>query len=157
MRKQNRDRLDLDDNLNEARIGVIKNTSTEEYVAATYPRATIQQFSGVTARNRGIQALVQGKIDGIISDGVLLRAEAQKQGLSSSEYPLIPETPLTCDRYGTIVNSQDEEWLNFVNSVINSPEAANLARAWFGNYSSNGLDIVVLNKNCLDNIYMNSL
>ena len=68
----------------------------------------------------------------MISDGILLRGEAQQLGLSSVEYSLIPDVPLTCDRYGMIIQSNDPGWQDFVNSVINSPEAAALSNAWFG-------------------------
>ena len=124
-------RLDLD-NLANARLGVIANTSTEEFIAQRYPSATLRKYSGVTARTRGIEAVQQGKLDAMISDGILLRAEAQQQELSTAEYPLIPDIPLTCDRYGMIIPSNDPQWQDFVNSVIESEAAAALSRAWFG-------------------------
>ncbi|MEM8673808.1 MAG: amino acid ABC transporter substrate-binding protein [Cyanobacteria bacterium P01_G01_bin.67] len=128
---QNRS-LDLDTDLEKMRLGVISNTSTKEFIAQRYPEAIIRQYGGVTARIRGIQAVEQGKIDAMISDGILLRAEAQQMGLSSVEFPLIPDNPLTCDRYGMIIPSNDPQWQGFVNSVINSPEAAALSTVWFG-------------------------
>lgn len=130
--KENHDRFKLDGNLEGMRLGVVKNTTTEKLITETYPLATVSKFSGITARNRGVQAVSQGKIDAMISDGILLRAEAQRQELSTSNYPLIPENSLTCDRYGMIIN-QDSQWEDFVNSVINSPESAALSQAWFGN------------------------
>ena len=89
--------LNLAGDLNEIKLGVIGNTTTEEFIAKRYPSAILRKFSGVTARNRGVQAVEQGKIDAMISDGILLRAEAQQQELSSSNYPLIPDIPLTCE------------------------------------------------------------
>ncbi len=124
--------IDLDSDLANIKLGVINNTSTEEFIAQRYPKATLRKYSGVTARIRGIQAVEQGKIDAMISDGILLRGEAQRQGLSLEEYPLIPDTPLTCDRYGMIISDNDPEWRDFVNSVIASPEAAALSNSWFG-------------------------
>ncbi len=124
--------LDLDNDLANAKLGVIKNTTTEQFIAQRYPRANLRKYRGVTARVRGIQAVEQGKIDAMISDGILLRAEAQQQRLPSTEYPLIPDVPLTCDRYGMIIPGDDPEWQDFVNSVISSPEAATLSNAWFG-------------------------
>ena len=131
--KENRNRLKLDRDLKDIKLGVIINTTTEEFIAKTYPSATIYKFSGITAINRGVQAVSQGKIDAIISDGILLRAEAQRQELSAIKYPLIPETPLTCDRYGMIVSGEDSQWQDFVNSAIESPETVALSQAWFGN------------------------
>lgn len=130
--KKNRDRLDLSSKLQDIKVGAIGNTTTAEFIIDTYPLATIQRYSGVTARNRGVQAVNQGKIDAMVSEGILLRAEAQRQGLSATEYPLIPETPLTCDRYGMIINGKDPQWLDFVDSVIQSSETVKLSRAWFG-------------------------
>jgi polar amino acid transport system substrate-binding protein len=124
--------LDLDNDLNGATLGVIANTTTAKYIAQRYPTAILKQYRGVAARTRGVQAVSQGKIDAMISDGILLRAEAQQQGLFLSEYPLIPEVPLTCDRYGMIIHSNDPQWQEFINSVINSPEAIALADEWFG-------------------------
>ena len=124
--------LDLDGDLENARLGVINNTTTAEFIAQRYPSAVLQKYRGVNARNRGIQAVEQGQIDAMISDGILLRAAAQRQELSFNEYSSIPDIPLTCDRYGMIIRGNDREWLDFVNSVINSPEAAALSNAWFG-------------------------
>ncbi len=132
IKEENHDRFKLDRDLERIKLGVIKNTTTEKFIIDTYPSATIYQFSGITARNRGVQAVSQGKIDAMISDGVLLRAEIQRQGLSTSQYSLISKNSLTCDRYGMIVN-QDSQWINFVDSVIKSPESAALSQAWFGN------------------------
>ena len=126
------DRFDLDGDLDNARLGVISNTTTEKTIAQRYPSATLRRYSGVTARTRGIEAVQQGKLDAMISDGILLRAEAQQQGLSTAEYPLIPNIPLTCDRYGMIIQSDDPQWQDFINSVIESDEAAALSQAWFG-------------------------
>lgn len=124
--------IDLEGDLANIKLGVINNTSTEEFIAQRYPEASLRKYSGVTARFRGIQAVEQGKIDAMVSDGILLRGEAQLQGLSLEEYPLIPDNPLTCDRYGMIIPGNDPEWQDFVNSVIASPEAAALSNSWFG-------------------------
>ena len=136
IKKKNRARFKLERDLDGIELGVIKNTTTEEFIAETYPSAVIQKYSGVTARSRGIQAVSQNKIEAMVSDGILLRAEAQRQGLSAKEYPLIPETPLSCDRYGMIIKNEDSPWANFVNSVINSPKSTVLSEAWFGNLSN---------------------
>ena len=125
--------LNLNRSLKNATLGVISNTTTAEFIAERYPEAEIRRYQGVTARTRGVQAVAQGKIDAMISDGILLRAEAQQQELSSSEYPLLPDIPLTCDRYGMIIPSDDPQWQDLVNSVIDSPEAETLSKAWFGN------------------------
>jgi polar amino acid transport system substrate-binding protein len=137
VKSQNQDRINTEQNLNGIVIGVINNTTTAKLIAKRYPSAILQRFSGVTARTRGIQSVVQNKIEAMASDGILLRAEAQQQGLSDSEYSIIPDTPLTCDRYGMIIKGNDPQWQEFVNSVINSPEAKALANDWFGQLFNN--------------------
>ncbi len=132
IKKDNRDRLNLDQDLADSKIGLIGNTTTEKFISDRYPLATIRKYSGVTGRIRGIQGVKQGRIDAMVSDGILLRAEAQQQELSAFEYPLIPETPLTCDRYGMILKGQDSQWQDFINSVINSQAATELYNTWFG-------------------------
>ena len=126
------DDLELDQSLEGLRLGVIENTTTAKFIAEKYPLAILRKFSGKTARTRGVEAVEQNRIDAMVSDGILLRAEAQLQGLSSSQYPLIPEVPLTCDRYGMIIKAQDTQWQEFVNSVIVSSELQQLSGAWFG-------------------------
>ena len=113
-------------------LGVINNTTTEQLLTQRYPSATLREYRGVTARTRGVQAVAQGQIDAMVSDGILLIAEAQRQQLSAAEYVLEPKIPLTCDRYGMIIQSNDPQWQDFVNSVIDSPEAEALSKAWFG-------------------------
>lgn len=124
--------LDLDSNLANRRLGVISNTSTEEFITQRYPEATLRRYRGVTARIRGIEAVKQKKLDAMISDGILLRAEAQQLGFSSVEYPLVPDQPLTCDRYGMIIPGNDPQWQDFVNSVIDGSEGKALSQEWFG-------------------------
>ena len=125
-------KLNLNGSLNDTVLGVVGNTSTEKFIAQRYPNATLSKYRGVTARTRAIQAVEQRKIDAMISDGILLRAEAQQQQLSSRDYPLIPKVPLSCDRYGMIIRSDDPDWQEFINSVIDSPKAEALETAWFG-------------------------
>ncbi len=126
--------FDLNGDLNDIKIGVLGNTSTEKFLQNRYPSAQIVRFGGSTGRYRGVQALQQDRIAAMVSDGILLRAEAQIQDLSQSEYPLIPEPPLTCDRYGMIITGNDPEWQKFVNSVIDSSTSQRLLNNWFGTF-----------------------
>jgi len=128
--------LDLDSDLENIPLGVISNTTTAELITQRYPAAILRKYRGVNGRITGIEALQQGKIDAMVSDGILLRGVAQQQGLSLSEYSLIPDVPLTCDRYGMIIPGNDPEWQDFVDSVIASPEAAILSNVWFGQRDS---------------------
>lgn len=118
--------FNLNGNLAGVTLGVIKTTTTEEAISQKYPLAKLQRFSGAAARRRGVQAVRQGKIDAMVSDGILLRGEAALENLSPNRYVLIPETPLTCDRYAMIIKGQDSQWQDFVNSVIASEQAQQL-------------------------------
>ncbi|GAB4228518.1 MAG: hypothetical protein Kow0049_09630 [Stanieria sp.] len=131
IRQSNNNLINLNSNLNNSTLGVIEGTSTEKYLRDRYSQAQLTLFRGVTARDRGVQALAQGKIDAMVSDGILLRAEAQQQNLSLANYPLIPEQPLTCDTYGMLLPQGDRSWQDFVNSVITSPESEELLNKWF--------------------------
>ena len=131
--------FELNSNLSEVTIGVIANTTTEQLVRERYPNAKLVLYSGITARSRGVQAVAQGRIDAMVSDGILLRAEAARQSLSVEEFILIPtitevfddELLSRRDRYGMIIPANDTLWENFVNSVIESPESQQLLRSWF--------------------------
>ena len=137
------DATDLNGDLANIKIGVIRNTTTEELIRERYPDASIVLFSGATARNRGVQAVAQGKIAAMASDGILLRAEAARQDLPIADFALIPTVAIDCDdrvfakrdRYGMII-SQDAQWQDFVNSVIVSSEFQRLFVQWFRSIES---------------------
>ncbi|MBE9168251.1 amino acid ABC transporter substrate-binding protein [Pleurocapsales cyanobacterium LEGE 06147] len=132
IQRDNRQRINLDSNLQDIAIGVIRNTTTEQYISDRYPLAEQQQFQGSAARMRGVQTLQQGRLDAFVSDGILLIAEVERQNLPLQNYILIPEQPLTCDRYGMILPANEPQWRNFVNSVIESKESEKLLSRWLG-------------------------
>ena len=132
-RESNLDYLNVAENLTDIRLGVLNNTTTEEFIKTRYPTSELVLFRGVNGRSRGVQALKQGRIDAMVSDGILLRAEAQQQDLSTTEYPLIPESPLTCDRYGMII-TKDSQWQDLINSLIASPALEVISDNWFGTF-----------------------
>jgi polar amino acid transport system substrate-binding protein len=129
--RQNLNNIDLDGTLENVSLGVIANTVTETTIRQRYPLAQIKSFEGINPRSRGVTALQQGTIEAMVSDGILLRAEAQRQRLPTQTYPLIPEKPLTCDRYGMILHGGDAEWKSFIDEVILSREARGLLHKWF--------------------------
>jgi polar amino acid transport system substrate-binding protein len=132
IQRDNRQRINLDSNLQDLTIGVIRNTTTEQYIRDRYPLAQQEKFQGAAARMRGVQALQQGRIDAFVSDGILLIAEVERQNLPLQNYILIPEQPLTCDRYGMILPANEPQWRNLVNSVIESKESEQLLSRWLG-------------------------
>ncbi len=132
IQRDDRQRINLDSNLQDLTLGVIRNTTTEQYISDRYPLAQQEQFQGATARMRGVQTLQQGRIDAFVSDGILLIAEVERQNLPLQNYLLIPEQPLTCDRYGMILPANEPQWRNLVNSVIESKESEQLLSRWLG-------------------------
>ena len=125
--------IDLGGSMANATLGVIRNTSTEKLLRERYPDAKLVLFSGVTARSRGVQALQQGKIDAMVSDGILLKAEADRQNLPVEDYALISENSLfgSGDRYGMIIRGNDPQWRDFINEAIASKEFQQLFKRWF--------------------------
>lgn len=122
--------VNLDSNLANVNLGVMRDTSTQKYLEETYPEANLVLFQGDTGRRRGVQALSQDRINAMVSDGILLIGEAIAQGIVLEEnYTLIPNQPLTCDRYGLILPPADPEWEALVNSVIE--EFQQEERQWF--------------------------
>ena len=136
IRKENTEVIDLNSSLENITIGLLRGTSTEEFILQKYPLATIRKFQGVTGRRRAVQALGQGKIDAFVSDGILLIGEITIQNLSLKEYNFIPEFPLTCDDYGMIIPKNDVQWRDLVNSTIQSQELEQVFTEWFGIFLS---------------------
>lgn len=132
IRQEDRQKIESSARLSGLNIGTIANTTTEKFVRDNYAQAQIKLFQGITGRTRGIQALQLRKIDAFASDGILLKAGADLLGLSSEEYVLFPDRPLTCDRYGVILPKNDRQWQSLVDALIQSKSVLNLADRWFG-------------------------
>ncbi|MEB3160943.1 MAG: amino acid ABC transporter substrate-binding protein [Synechocystis sp.] len=115
------------------RIGVLRGTSNLDFLKKNYPRADLLEFQGSTARQRGVQSLVQKKIDAFASDGILLFGEALLLNLAfSRDYLLYPSIPLDCQQYGLILPQGDRQWQALVNEVVNSPESQAIYQKWVG-------------------------
>jgi len=128
--ESNRDRVNLNSSLEAARIAVLRGTTTETFIRDRYPQATLVPLQGSTARQRGAQGVLQGRFDTFVSDGILLLGEAEALNLSTDNYALIPEVPLSCDRYGMIL-PEDEEWENLINSILSSEQGREIWTDWF--------------------------
>ncbi|NBD16990.1 MAG: transporter substrate-binding domain-containing protein [Cyanobacteria bacterium] len=128
--ESNRDRVNLNSSLAGARIAVLRGTTTETLVLDRYPQATLVPLQGSTARRRGAQGVLQGRFDTFVSDGILLLGEAEALNLSTDNYALIPEVPLSCDRYGMIL-PEDEQWQNLINSILSSEQGREIWTDWF--------------------------
>ena len=118
--KEKRKLVNTNGSLENVRIGVLQETSTQEIIAREYPLAQIRPFQGAIGRFSGVQAVQQGEIDAFVSDGILLLGELAQQGLSLEDYTLVPERPLSCDHYGMILPENDPQWKRLVDSVVAS-------------------------------------
>jgi polar amino acid transport system substrate-binding protein len=133
VKADNKNKFNLNRGLNNVSIGVLVNTSNEEFIRQKYPGATLKEFQGILGRKRGIQAVQKGQIDAFASDGILLLGEAILQNLSlGQDYLLIPSHPLNCDYYGLILPKNDPQWRDLVNSVLGSLKEQQIANNWFG-------------------------
>lgn len=118
-------------NLADFKLGVLRFTTTEEFIKTQYPNAEVELFQGVTGSLRAIQAVQQGRIDAFANDGILLIGESILLDLPlNEEYTLIPENPLTCEKYGLILPENDPSWQSFVNSVVKSSEDESILKDW---------------------------
>lgn len=133
IKAEDKNRIRLNTELNGITIGGLQDSTNLEFVATKYPLATIRKFQGVTGRQRGVQALRQGKIDAFVSDGILLIGEALLQNLPlGRDYLIVPEYPVECEQYGLILPSNDPQWRALVNKAIATKEAQDLYQRWIG-------------------------
>lgn len=128
--ESNRNRVDLDSSLQGIRIAVLRGTTTEKLVQNRYPQASIIKLQGSTGRLRGVQGVLQGRFNTFISDGILLLGQAELLDVRNTNYALIPEVPLSCDRYGMIL-PDDSQWKSIVNSTIYSEQGRKIWKSWF--------------------------
>jgi len=83
------------------RVGVLKNTTSEEALKSIYPNAIRQE---VDTRTAAINFLNQGSIDAYISDEVLLPSMLGEKVLKPSEFSIEPKLyGLTNEYYGIVL------------------------------------------------------
>jgi ABC-type amino acid transport substrate-binding protein len=122
------------------RLGVLSNSTTEQFVQTNYPRADIVTFSGPDGRQNAIQEVSQGALDAFVGDGILTYAALQLEGRSLQSFALIPELPLTCEFYGLALPNNDPEWQAFVNQYLASDGRNAIASKWFAGLYPETLD-----------------
>ncbi|MGB5632659.1 MAG: alpha/beta hydrolase [Waterburya sp.] len=132
---ENRDLADLT-------IGVLKNTTTEQFVEAEYPTTEKVYFEGIRARTQAVEALQNNTIDALVSDSILSTQEIQRQGLASNDYVLLPKQPLTCDYYGMLLPDNDRQWQNTINGFLNRQARKKINAKWLGAFSEEVLSSV---------------
>ena len=121
------------------RIGVLRYTSTEILIKEKFPQAEFEYFQGNKGASRAFQAMTRGQIDAFVDDSILLIGESVAQRFplgETTEYVLTPDKPLSCEEYGFILPIDNPDWVNLVNSVINSPEILNIYQGWFDAFPS---------------------
>lgn len=138
--KERQNQINPNQSLEGTQVGVLKNTTTEEFVRANYPQAEIVYFDGEQGRTEAIKAITQGRIDAFASDSILSLEEMARQNLPANNYVLQPELPLTCDYYGLLFPNDDSQWQDTVNEFIALPSTQQVMDKWFSKKYSNELN-----------------
>ncbi|AUC59983.1 polar amino acid transport system substrate-binding protein [Cyanobacterium sp. HL-69] len=119
--------------IEDIRIGVLGDTTTEEYVRQRFPQAQISLYRGANGSALGVRAVENDRIDAFADDGILLLGAATSLSMSlTRDFILLPETPVTCERYGLILPENDPDWKELIDRVINSSEEREIVGDWFG-------------------------
>jgi predicted dienelactone hydrolase len=126
--------------LNEVRLGVLEDTTTEQFVRDRYPQAEIVAFEGPEGRANGVAAVTAGQIAAFITDDVLASGELLRENLNPADYALLPELPLTCEFYGLILPAGDSRWRDTVNQFLTSDRAQAVFNQWFGTLDNQQLN-----------------
>jgi predicted dienelactone hydrolase len=113
------------------RLGVLSNTTTEQFVQTAYPQAERVAFSGPEGRNLAIQAVEQGTIAAFVGDGILTYAELLLAGKPLEAFALTPDQPLTCEFYGLVLPNNDPQWRTMVNQYLVSDSENGVSTEWF--------------------------
>lgn len=129
--QQNAATFEENPSLESLRIGVLKNTTTEQFVQSNYPNANIVYFEGIEGRINAVKAVTSGTIDTFAGDTLLSVAELSRQNLPLENYALQPRLPLTCDFYGLILPTNDTEWQLVVNRFMMEESARKAREKWF--------------------------
>ncbi|MEO1148820.1 MAG: alpha/beta fold hydrolase [Cyanobacteria bacterium J06638_22] len=118
------------------RLGVLSDTTNEQFLQQTYPEAEIVPFSGIAARQEALQALADGAIAALAEDDVLLIGAAMHLGLDLSDYQFVPKFPLTCEFYGLALPAEDPTWRRAVNAFLESDRHSQIFTEWFGSVAA---------------------
>ena len=120
------------------RIGVIPNTTTEQVMSLAL-EVTLVTYAD---RFAGFEALQQGDIDALASDGVLL-AGLRQTAANPNQYELTPGQPYSNELYACMVAEDNSDWRNLVNFALldymkrflqRDSEAIALYDRWWGQY-----------------------
>ena len=112
-------------------VGVLENTTTEEFIQTNYPEAKIVYFNGIQGRAEAVKAVAEGKIDTFASDSILSLEEMARQNLPVNNYVLQPKLPLTCNFYGLLLPNDDPQWQATVNQFMAKLSTQKVMTQWF--------------------------
>jgi polar amino acid transport system substrate-binding protein len=132
VKPENKLRVNPSGFLQDAIIGVLGGSITQQFIAGRYQLSNQRIYEGAAGRQTAVKDAAEGKIDAFASDGMLLVGEALRQGLTGSQYSLVPEQPLTCISYGMILPANDKEWQETVNNFIRNQSSTNLLEKVLG-------------------------
>lgn len=122
----------------QAKVGVLRNTTTELFLAENYPNIRTVYFQGATGGAEALQALNSGEIESFISDDILIEGEIARQNLPRDNFLLLPEQPLSCEFYGLILPEGDRAWETTVNNFIGET-ALDLSQKWLTDFAEEDL------------------
>ncbi len=114
-------------------IGVLPDSLTQQFISSRYSLAKVVEYPGVDGRKNAVEDVVQGRLNAFASDGLLLVGEVLRNpSISTQDYALVPQEPLTCEFYGMILPEGDISWINTVNSLILVEETVNILTGLYG-------------------------
>jgi ABC-type amino acid transport substrate-binding protein len=128
---KNEDKIQPNSNLNGIKTGVLRNSSTEQFMRQQYPQTQRIYFRGENATSEAVKAVTNDQIDAFANDGILTLGELFRQKLPFENYTLVPEDPLTCDFYGLVLPDNDIQWRRTINTFIDSERAEQVWGSWF--------------------------
>ncbi len=120
--------------LSGAVIGVAAQTTNEQFLRRAFPEASLVTFESSQGGKIGLQGLNNGDFAAYASDSILLRAALVDSAWSEDHYRLIPGQPLTCDSYGLILPTGDEEWQRTIGTLLQSEPQLSIQENWLGEY-----------------------
>ncbi|MGF1570908.1 MAG: hypothetical protein ACFCVD_23005 [Nodosilinea sp.] len=116
-------------------VGVLANSTNEQFLQERYPAATITRFDGPTGRADAIQAVNAGQLDAFLGDDILTLAEVAQSGLPTQNLTLVPDLPLTCEYYSLALPNNDPQWVATVNGFLEAHAGQNIWNAWLGKFA----------------------
>lgn len=131
-------------------IGVLPASLTQQFISSRYSLAKVVEYPGVDGRKNAVEDVVQGRLNAFASDGLLLIGEVLRNpAISTQDYALVPQEPLTCEFYGMILPEGDISWINTVNSLILIEETVNILTGLYGKNSEYVKTLEAAHNKCL--------